>query len=52
MKCEEIHRYLYLTIWQATLEADPTEIVEKHLAECAACGEEAALWKKLALSAG
>ena len=48
MNCEEIGELLpdYL---QGRLSADQTEVVEKHLAECAACSEEAALWKKLAL---
>jgi len=48
MKCEEIGELLpdYL---QGRLRADQAAGVEKHLAECAACGEEAALWKKLAL---
>jgi hypothetical protein len=48
MKCEEIGELLpdYL---QGRLRADHAAEVEKHLAECAACGEEAALWKKLAL---
>jgi len=48
MKCEEIGELLpdYL---QGRLRADQAAEVEKHLAECAACGEEAALWKKLAL---
>jgi anti-sigma factor RsiW len=48
MKCEEISELLpdYL---QGRLRVDHTAEVEKHLAECASCGEEAALWKKLAL---
>jgi hypothetical protein len=48
MKCEEIGELLpdYL---QGRLRADQAAEVEKHLMECAACGEEAALWKKLAL---
>jgi anti-sigma factor RsiW len=48
MNCEEIGELLpdYL---QGRLSADRAAVVEKHLAECAACGEEAALWKKLAL---
>ena len=48
MNCEEIGELLpdYL---QGRLSADPAAVVEKHLAQCAACGEEAALWKKLAL---
>ncbi|HEX3093774.1 MAG TPA: zf-HC2 domain-containing protein [Candidatus Angelobacter sp.] len=48
MKCEEIGELLpdYL---QGRLRADQAAEVAKHLAECAACGEEAALWKKLEL---
>ncbi|HSK43516.1 MAG TPA: zf-HC2 domain-containing protein, partial [Candidatus Binatia bacterium] len=48
MNCEEIGELLpdYL---QGRLNTDRAAVVEKHLAECAACGEEAALWKKLAL---
>jgi anti-sigma factor RsiW len=48
MNCEEIGELLpdYL---QGRLTADQAGVVEKHLAECAACFEEAALWKKLAL---
>jgi hypothetical protein len=48
MKCDEASELLpdYL---QGRLRADQAADVEKHLAECAACGEEAALWKKLAL---
>ncbi|HEX3585502.1 MAG TPA: zf-HC2 domain-containing protein [Candidatus Angelobacter sp.] len=48
MKCDEASELLpdYL---QGRLSADQAAEVEKHLAECAACGEEAALWKKLAL---
>ena len=48
MNCEEIGELLpdYL---QGRLTADRAAVVEKHLAECAACSEEAALWKKLAL---
>ena len=48
MKCEEIGELLpdYL---QGRLSADQAAEVEKHLTECAGCGEEAALWKKLAL---
>jgi len=48
MKCEEIGELLpdYL---QGRLSADQAAEVEKHLAECAGCGEEVALWKKLAL---
>jgi len=48
MNCEEIGELLpdYL---QGRLTADQAGVVEKHLAGCAACAEEAALWKKLAL---
>ena len=48
MNCEEIGELLpdYL---QGRLSTDHAKVVEKHLAECATCGEEAALWKKLAL---
>src|SRR3981081_2497429 len=48
MNCEEIGELLpdYL---QGRLSSDRAEVVEKHLSHCAACGEEAALWKKLAL---
>ncbi len=48
MNCEEIGELLpdYL---QGRLSSDPAVEVEKHLAACATCGEEAALWKKLAL---
>ena len=48
MKCEEIGELLpdYL---QGRLNADQTAVVEKHLADCSACGEEAVLWKNLAL---
>ena len=48
MNCEEIGELLpdYL---QNRLSSDRAGVVEKHLAECAACGEEAALWKNLAL---
>ncbi len=48
MKCEETGELLpdYL---QGRLGTDQAAKVEKHLAECAACGEEAALWKNLAL---
>ena len=48
MNCEEIGELLpdYL---QSSLNADRASVVEKHLVECAACAEEAALWKKLAL---
>lgn len=48
MKCEETGELLpdYL---QGRLETDRAAEVEKHLTECAACGEEAALWKNLEL---
>src|SRR5690349_9195962 len=48
MKCEETGELLpdYL---QGRLSPDQAAEVEKHLAACAGCGEEAALWKKLAL---
>jgi anti-sigma factor RsiW len=48
MNCEEIGELLpdYL---QGRLDDTQAKEVEKHLAECAACGEEAALWQKLAL---
>jgi anti-sigma factor RsiW len=48
MKCEEIGELLpdYL---QGRLNSEQTAEVEKHLVGCAACGEEAALWQKLAL---
>jgi anti-sigma factor RsiW len=48
MKCEEIGELLpdYL---QGRLSPDRAAEVEKHLPECAACGEEASLWKKLAV---
>lgn len=48
MNCEEIGELLpdYL---QGRLGDIQAAEVEKHLAECAACGEEAALWQKLAL---
>ena len=48
MNCDEIGELLpdYL---QGRLSSDRAGEVEKHLAACADCGEEAALWKKLAL---
>src|SRR6476661_4337475 len=48
MNCEAIGELLpdYL---QGRLSTERAEEVERHLAECAECGEEAALWKKLAL---
>lgn len=47
MNCEAIGKLLpdYL---QARLNPELTSEVEKHLAGCPACGEEAALWGKLA----
>ena len=47
MNCEAIGELLpdYL---QARLNPELSSEVEKHLAGCAVCGEEAALWKKLA----
>jgi len=48
MNCEEIGELLPDCL-QGRLSPDRAGVVEKHLAECAACGEEAALWKKLAL---
>jgi anti-sigma factor RsiW len=48
MNCNEIGELMpdYL---QGRLGSDLAVQVETHLAECAACGEEAALWNKLAL---
>jgi len=48
MNCEAIGELLpdYL---QGRLSSELAREVEKHLAECATCGEEAALWKNLAL---
>jgi len=48
MTCEEIGELLpdYL---QGTLNAVQDGLVEKHIAECADCREEAAIWKKLSL---
>lgn len=48
MKCEAIGELLpdYL---QGTLSVDLASEVKEHLAQCADCGEEAALWEKLAL---
>ncbi|HEX4604846.1 MAG TPA: zf-HC2 domain-containing protein [Candidatus Angelobacter sp.] len=48
MKCEEIGDLLpdYL---QGRLSSELAAEVEKHLVDCAACGEEAVLWKNLAL---
>jgi hypothetical protein len=48
MNCEEIGELLPDHL-QGRLSVDRAAAVEKHLAECTACGEEAALWKKLAL---
>jgi anti-sigma factor RsiW len=48
MNCEKIGELLpdYL---QGRLSEIEAETVKSHLAECAACGEEVALWKNLAL---
>jgi len=48
MKCEQIAELLpdYL---QGSLAENETRVVAEHLAGCAACSEEVALWKKLAL---
>jgi hypothetical protein len=48
MKCEELSELLpdYL---QGRLDHDQSAEVEMHLSGCTACGEEAELWKKLAL---
>jgi HEAT repeat protein len=48
MKCEEIAELLpdYL---QGRLTLDQASLVEEHLRGCVPCGEEAALWGKLAL---
>jgi Putative zinc-finger/HEAT repeats len=48
MKCEAIGELLpdYL---QGRLSPDLAEEVQKHLVDCSNCGEEVALWKKLAL---
>lgn len=48
MKCEAIGELLpdYL---QGRLSPEVAAEVEKHLAECSDCGEEAALWQKLTL---
>jgi anti-sigma factor RsiW len=48
MNCEEIGELLPDHL-QGRLNADQTAEVEKHLAECSACSEEAALWNNLAL---
>jgi len=48
MKCEEIAELLpdYL---QGRLALDQASLVEEHVRGCVPCGEEAALWQKLAL---
>jgi len=48
MKCEEIGELLpdYL---QGSLKAEQDVLVERHIAECADCREEVAIWKKLSL---
>jgi anti-sigma-K factor RskA len=48
MKCEEMGELLpdYL---QGSLKAEQDELVEKHIAECADCREDVAIWKKLSL---
>jgi Putative zinc-finger len=48
MKCEQIGELLpdYL---QGSLSSDKAQIVESHLAQCADCLDEVAVWKKLAL---
>jgi len=48
MKCEEIGELLpdYL---QGSLKAEQDDLVEQHIAECADCREEVAIWKKLSL---
>jgi len=48
MKCEEIGELLpdYL---QGNLKAEQDDLVEKHIAECADCREDVAIWKKLSL---
>jgi anti-sigma factor RsiW len=48
MKCEQITELLpdYL---QGNLSPDQLRHVEEHLAECADCSEEVAVWKKLSL---
>jgi hypothetical protein len=48
MKCEQIGELLpdYL---QESLNAEQTEIVELHMAQCADCRDEVAIWKKLGL---
>src|SRR5262249_13563812 len=48
MKCEEIEELLpdYL---RGKLNSDRAVLVQEHVAECARCGEEVAIWKKLTL---
>ncbi|MGH9741090.1 MAG: zf-HC2 domain-containing protein, partial [Candidatus Acidiferrum sp.] len=48
MKCEEMGELLpdYL---QGSLKAGQDELVEQHIAECADCHEDVAIWKKLSL---
>ncbi|MGC0774443.1 MAG: zf-HC2 domain-containing protein [Candidatus Acidiferrum sp.] len=48
MKCEEIGELLpdYL---QGNLKAEQDDLVEQHIAECADCREDVAIWKKLSL---
>ncbi|MGH9561244.1 MAG: anti-sigma factor family protein, partial [Terracidiphilus sp.] len=48
MKCEEMGELLpdYL---QGSLKAGQDELVEQHIAECADCREDVAIWKKLSL---
>ncbi|MGC1483666.1 MAG: zf-HC2 domain-containing protein [Candidatus Acidiferrum sp.] len=48
MKCEEIGKLLpdYL---QGNLKAEQDNSVEQHIAECADCREDVAIWKKLSL---
>ncbi|MGC1619129.1 MAG: zf-HC2 domain-containing protein [Candidatus Acidiferrum sp.] len=48
MKCEEIGELLpdYL---QGSLKAEQDDLVEQHIAECADCREDVAIWKKLSL---
>jgi anti-sigma-K factor RskA len=48
MNCEQIGELLpdYL---QGSLRGENTQIVESHLAQCADCRDEVAVWKKLAL---
>ena len=48
MKCEEMGELLpdYL---QGSLKAEQDDLVERHIAECADCREDVAIWKKLSL---